>query len=74
LFGIIFVIIVAGITIGLANKHKDIALAIISAFVFRISLIGAQHYRNLRIAAFFKATDLSLFGILKNYNLINKSL
>ena len=37
MFGIIFVIIVAGITIRLANKYKEIALAIVIAFVFRIS-------------------------------------
>jgi hypothetical protein len=37
LFGIIFVIIVASITMWLANKYKEIALAIASAFVFRIS-------------------------------------
>ena len=35
--GILFVIIVAGITMWLANKYKEIALVIASAFVFRIS-------------------------------------
>ena len=36
-FGIVSVVIVAGITMRLADKYKEIALAIISAFVLRIS-------------------------------------
>ena len=35
--GIVFMVIVASISIRLANKYKDIALAIVSAFVLRIS-------------------------------------
>ena len=37
MFGIIFVLLVAGITMWLAKKYKEIAWAIASAFVFRIS-------------------------------------
>ena len=37
MFGIIFVLIVTGITMWLAKKYKEIALAILIAFVFRIS-------------------------------------
>jgi len=36
-YGIVFVVIVAGITMRLANNYKEIALAIAIAFVFRIS-------------------------------------
>ena len=35
--GILFVILVAAITMWLANQYKEIALAIVSAFVLRIS-------------------------------------
>ena len=36
-YGIVFVVIVAGITMRLANNYKEIAFAIAIAFIFRIS-------------------------------------